>query len=37
VEYVLVKFDHEKKTAKLLLKSAELLPKLQVEEHANPG
>ena len=34
---MLVKFDHEEKTAKLLLKSSNLLPKLQEEEHANPG
>ena len=37
VEYILVKFDHEEKTAKLLLKSSELLPKLQEEEFSNPG
>ena len=33
----MVKFDHEEKTAKLLLKSTALLPQLQEEEHKNPG
>ena len=37
VEYVLVKFDHENKTAKLLLKSKPLLKELQKEEFENPG
>ncbi|XP_046839133.1 glutamate--cysteine ligase catalytic subunit-like isoform X3 [Xenia sp. Carnegie-2017] len=37
VEYVVVKFDHAKKKAKLLLKGQDLLPKLQEEEHNNPG
>lgn len=37
VEYMLVKFDHENKTAKLLLKSQPLLEELQKEELAHPG
>ncbi|KAL0281438.1 UNVERIFIED_CONTAM: hypothetical protein PYX00_002425 [Menopon gallinae] len=36
VEYMIVKFDHEKKTAKLSLRAHELLPTLQKSELENP-
>lgn len=36
VEYMLVKFDHEKKTAKLSLKALPVLDELQKEEKENP-
>ncbi|XP_038051745.1 glutamate--cysteine ligase catalytic subunit-like [Patiria miniata] len=36
VEYMLVKLDHENKSAKLLLKAEEILPTLQEQEENNP-
>eukprot|EP00112_Aurelia_sp_Birch-Aquarium-sp1_P022008 Seg607.1 transcript_id=Seg607.1/GoldUCD/mRNA.D3Y31 product="hypothetical protein" protein_id=Seg607.1/GoldUCD/D3Y31 len=36
IEYSLVYIDHENKSARLLLKAAELLDPLQVEENENP-
>jgi len=37
IEYSLVYIDHEKKSARLLLKAGDLLGPLQKEENENPG
>ena len=37
MEYMIVKFDHKNKTAKLSLKAKTLLEQLQKKEIENPG
>ena len=36
VEFILVRFDHEKKKVQLVLKAHQLLPVLMEPEHQNP-